>query len=241
MVLKPIKRQKVWQQVEKQIKDLIINNKLKIGDKLPSEKELAEKLKVGRRSVREALHSLQKMGMIQIVQGKGSFLTAAKVDTYLETLATSISLKLLEEKDTLWELMEVRKILEAEVAFLSAERSSSQDLRLMRLSLNRQEEGIRRKNLELFNKGDLDFHNAIFRGCKNSILESIYSNLSTLMLDSRILTNKIPGVPEKSLKDHMNIYLAIKAKDPKKARNFMINHIRETEMNMRIMLEKKDF
>ncbi|HHF97996.1 MAG TPA: FadR family transcriptional regulator, partial [Candidatus Aerophobetes bacterium] len=57
MVLKPIKRQKVWQQVEKQIKDLIINNKLKIGDKLPSEKELAEKLKVGRRSVREALHS----------------------------------------------------------------------------------------------------------------------------------------------------------------------------------------
>jgi len=55
------------------------------------------------------------------------------------------------------------------------------------------------------------------------------------------LTNKIPGVPEKSLKDHMNIYLAIKAKDPKKARNFMINHIRETEMNMRIMLEKKDF
>jgi len=61
------------------------------------------------------------------------------------------------------------------------------------------------------------------------------------MLDSRILTNKIPGVPEKSLKDHMNIYLAIKAKDPKKARNFMINHIRETEMNMRIMLEKKDF
>jgi len=222
MVLKPIKRQKVWQQVEKQIKDLIINNKLKIGDKLPSEKELAEKLKVGRRSVREALHSLQKMGMIEIVQGKGSFLTAAKVDAYLETLATSISLRLLEEKDTLWELMEVRKILEAEVAFLSAERSSSQDLRL-------------------FNKGDLDFHNAIVRGCKNSILESIYSNLSTLMLDSRILTNKIPGVPEKSLKDHMNIYLAIKAKDPKKARNFMINHIRETEMNMRIMLEKKDF
>jgi len=143
MVLKPIKRQKVWQQVEKQIKDLIINNKLKIGDKLPSEKELAEKLKVGRRSVREALHSLQKMGMIEIVQGKGSFLTAAKVDAYLETLATSISLRLLEEKDTLWELMEVRKILEAEVAFLSAERSSSQDLRLMRLSLNRQEEGIR--------------------------------------------------------------------------------------------------
>lgn len=239
MILQPIKKPKLSEQVEGQIKALIFANKLKVGEKLPSEEKLAEQLQVGRRSVREALRSLQTMGFIEIKHGKGAFVSGIKFDNYLESLAESISFKLHEEKIALLQLLEIRKLLEAGIASLSAARATSQDLKAMEKALYRQKEAIKAKDLELFNIADLDFHDPIVKGSQNDILVAVYNALSNLMLESRRRTNKIPGVAEESLKDHQNIFLAIKSGNEKLAFHSMVIHLDKTEQNMKKILIKE--
>ena len=244
VILQPIKRLKLTEQVEKEIKSLIFHNKLEVGEKLPSEQELAEQLQVGRRSVREALQSLQRMGLIEIHHGKGAFISQPKLDNYLELLAESINFRLLGEKAALLQLLEVRKLLGAGIASLSATRATSQDLKAMEKALHQQKKAIKTKNSELFNVADLDFHNAVVKGSQNDILTAVYSALSNLMLESRRRTNKIPGVAEESLKDHQKIFLAIKSGNGKLAHHDMFTHIDKTEQNMKkifIPLEKASF
>lgn len=243
-ILQPIKRPKLTEQVEKEIKALIFHDKLEVGEKLPSEQELAEQLQVGRRSVREALQSLERMGLIEIKHGKGTFVSQPKLDNYLELLAESINFRLLGEKAALLQLLEVRKLLGAGIASLSASRATSYNLRAMEKALHLQKKAIKTKNSEIFNVTDLDFHNAVVKGSQNDILTAVYSALSNLMLESRRRTNKIPGVAEESLKDHQKIFLAIKSGNGKLAHHDMFTHIDKTEQNMKkifIPLEKASF
>ncbi len=77
-ILQPINRPKLSHQIEEEIRALIFTKKLKVGQMLPSEEEMARQLQVGRRSVREASQSLEKMGLIEIHHGKGAFVTEVK-------------------------------------------------------------------------------------------------------------------------------------------------------------------
>ena len=73
------------------------------------------------------------------------------------------------------------------------------------------------------------------RGCKNSILEAVYNAFSNLMLKSRQRTNQIPGVAESSLKDHQEIFLAVKSGNAKQAYRYMLIHMNKTERNMKMI------
>ena len=233
IILQPIKRPKLSQQIESEIKALILTKKLKVGEMLPSEEELARQLQVGRRSVREALQSLEKMGLIEIHHGKGAFVTGVNLDNYLKSLAESINFRLNEEKAALLQLLEVRKLLEAGIASLAANRATLQDLRTMEEALSRQKEAIQMQDLEGFNTSDLDFHYAVVKASQNDILVAVYNALSNLMLESRRKTNQLPGVAEGSLKDHQNVFLAIKSGNEKLAHRTMFIHIDKTEQNIK--------
>lgn len=238
MTLNPIRRPKLREHVEEKIKKLILTDKLKVGDKLPSEKKLAEKMQVGRRSVREALQSLQNMGVIKVQHGKGSFFTGIDIESYLGSLATFMQLRVHLEEDALFELLEVRKILEAEVASLAAQKASEEDFRVMIRNIAVQRQAIQKKDIEDFSRADLDFHSRIIKGCKNNILETIYNSFSSLMLQSRRKTNELPGVAEENLKDHQDIFWAIKSRNAREAHHFMVTHINKTEQNMRKIFDK---
>ena len=131
------------------------------------------------------------------------------------------------------QLLEVRKLLEAEIASLSAARATPQDLKAMEKALQQQKRAIKSKDLEFFNVADLDFHNAIVKGSQNDILTAVYNAFSNLMLESRRRTNKIPGVAEGSLKDHQEIFSAIKSGNGKLAHRSMFTHIDKIEQNMK--------
>ena len=227
--MQPIKRPNLPEQVEKEVKSLIFANNLKLGDKLPSEEELAKQLQVGRRSVREALRSLQTMGFIEIKHGRGAFVSGGRLDDYLELLAESINFRLHEEEPTLLQLLEIRKLLEAGIASLSATRATPQNLRTMEETLSQQKEAIRTGDLDFFNVADLDFHNAIVKGSQNAVLTAVYNAFSNLMLESRRRTNRIPGLAEESLKDHQKVYLAIKSGNKKLAHSSVFIHIDKAE------------
>ena len=112
MDVKPIKTKKIYEEIVEQIKELFAQGDLKPGDKLLSEREFAERLQVSRASVREALSALEAMGLIEIKPGEGTFIRQMGVSSIIEPLA----LLLLMEKDQVFELFELRKILEVEAA-----------------------------------------------------------------------------------------------------------------------------
>ena len=117
-MLSPVKNLKIYELVMEQIKDLVKKGQLMSGDKLPSERELCEKLEVSRSSVREALKALQMLGLIESKHGEGNFIKENFEDSLLEPL--SIVFLLLGSKNE--EVLELRRVIEPEIAALAAKK-----------------------------------------------------------------------------------------------------------------------
>ncbi|MEE8224579.1 MAG: GntR family transcriptional regulator, partial [candidate division NC10 bacterium] len=107
MILKAVKKTRIYQDIVAQVKELIAEGKLKPGDQLPSERELSEMFQVSRASVREAIRALESMGFIEIRQGEGTYIASS-----VETLLASVASALLHQRDPLLQVFEARKILE---------------------------------------------------------------------------------------------------------------------------------
>ena len=115
-MLSPVKSTKIYEMVMEQIKDIVKKGELKSGDKLPSERDLCEKLEVSRASIREALRALQMLGLIESKHGEGNFINENFENSLLEPL--SIVFLLLGSKSG--DVLELRKIIEPETAALAA-------------------------------------------------------------------------------------------------------------------------
>ena len=120
---KPIKTKKIYEEIVEQLRELISTGTFNPGDKLPSERDMAQMLGVSRASVREAVVALQAMGVLDVKPGEGTFVSASMNSEMIEPLALVLSV----ERNPLAQLMEVRRILEAEAAALAAQRATEQD------------------------------------------------------------------------------------------------------------------
>src|SRR5437870_13916810 len=111
-MLRVIKKTRIHEEVVTQIHELIREGRLKAGDQLPSERELAETFQVSRASVRESLRALETHGLIISRTGTGNFLA----DLPVESLRAPLAKLLTEEKDALSEIFELRKLIEPEMS-----------------------------------------------------------------------------------------------------------------------------
>ena len=127
-MLRAIRKTRIYEEVESQIRDLLREGSYKAGDQLPSERELAETFKVSRTSVREALRALEAQGLIESRTGAGNFIAELPVESLVAPLASL----LLEEKDALADIFEMRKLIEPRIASLAAERATKADIYLMK-------------------------------------------------------------------------------------------------------------
>ena len=123
-MLSPVKNTKVYEMVMEQIKNIVKKGELKTGDKLPSERDLCEKLEVSRASVREALRALQMLGLIESKHGEGNFINENFENSLLEPL--SIVFLLLGSKSE--DVFELRKVIEPETAALAAKNITDEQL-----------------------------------------------------------------------------------------------------------------
>src|ERR1043166_7596037 len=114
-MLRAIRKTRIYEEVVNQIHDLLREGSFKAGDQLPSERELAETFKVSRTSVREALRALEAQGLIESRTGAGNFIAELPVESLVAPLATI----LLEEKDALADIFEMRKLIEPRIAALN--------------------------------------------------------------------------------------------------------------------------
>lgn len=214
--------------VAERIKRLIIDGILKVGDMLPSERRLCEKLGASRPALREGLRLLRGMGIIETQHGKGSFVArlASGGDT-------SPLLHLLNSQPrTLFDLLEVRSVLESEAARLAAVRATSADIILIRRryeALREKQEALAELSLEESAGLDHGFHRAINDASHNPVLVHTLESLSELMLRSVLasVSNLYhrPAFKRVIDRQHARLYQAVIKRNPEQAERVAKEHI----------------
>jgi len=226
----PFKIRKTYEEVADFVREQIISGVYKPGQRLPSLRELGEMLGVGQSTIREAIGSLKTMGLVSIRQGEGTFVTKLKTDELLASLET---VRPLTRQDLL-SLLEVRKILETDIARLASQRRSQEDLAQLRAALAELEAFDPSNDKGNFG-GDVDknFHDAIASSAHNEILQSLMNSISEMM-ERSIKVNreqmfKLAGIHDRLLEEHQNIFRAIEEQNPDEAEKWMLEHLNGVE------------
>ena len=220
---KAIKRKSLYQDIVGQIHDFIRDGVLKPGDRLPAERELAERLQVSRSSLREAIRALELQGLVVSRPGSGTFVSAESLDALVAIVASSVS----QARDGLGDIFEVRHLLEPQIAALAAERAAREDIQHMAEAMEQQEKEISEGETGV--GGDAAFHFAIAQATQNWALVKVISTISDILHKSRDQSLQTPGRPQRSLASHRQILDTIQRGDAESARSAMEHHLLEVE------------
>ena len=220
---------RLYESVIEQIMNLIKNNKLKPGDKLPPERELAEKLSISRGSLREAFRVLESRGLIKSKPGGGRYIREIRKNGHNNTENIILSL----EKSSILELLEAREMFEVKIAEIAAQKATPEDIKLIEEALNKMNEEEELKYGKE-TESDTEFHLAIASASHNFVFVNIIKLHLDLLKETRGKTWQITGRREKQYQEHQVILQAIKERDSKKAGEVMLKHLR----NIREVLVK---
>ncbi|MFZ3264271.1 MAG: FadR/GntR family transcriptional regulator [Terriglobales bacterium] len=217
-----VRRNKVYEEVARQIERLILK-KLRPGDKLPSERDLAETLGVSRSSIRDAIRSLELMGMVEPRQGAGTIVREISSDSLANPLANVLKRK----EELVSELLDFRIMLEPPLAARAAKRVSPDEISEMEEILQRQQEKQSRGEAAVTE--DAEFHYSIALASGNSVVLKVLDIVMDLLRGTRERSLQVEGRPQKSLAGHRRILAALKRHDAEGAKAAMRRHIEDVE------------
>jgi len=195
----------------------------KVGDRLPSERELAKQLSVGRSSLREAIHGLQLMGLVEVRHGVGTFFASEPGKWLLSPL------KLVDAPSPhlFGELIEARLLVEVRLAALAAERATLEDIARIRQCADKRAHARQGQYIE---RG-LEFHLAVAEAAHHSVLASMLKAVSHLYFDvldtlDTVAQGRVAAFVSRQLGGHEAIIKMIEARDPAGAADAMLSHLR---------------
>lgn len=221
---KDIKSDRLYIKVADQIRSLIDSEVFKPGDRLPSERELAEKLGVSRPTIREAMIALELSGVIEIRIGSG---------VYVSQKANKTEIVLTDEGIGPFEILEMRYILEAEMCALAAARITDAQIEALKMAINEMREEETQPDAS--ERADQKFHLIIAEACQNSAIYETINWLWELRLKSAISSAFLKSIRKEgihpSIEDHERIVSALAQRNPEKARNAMQVHIENATAN----------
>ncbi|MCP1354950.1 FadR/GntR family transcriptional regulator [Aneurinibacillus migulanus] len=212
-------QRKVYQEILLEINRIIKEDGLKPGDKLPSERELSERLQVGRSSVREALRALELLGLITTRRGEGTFIQHYRHNQLINLIGAYI----LKDYKTRNDLVEMRKILEIDAVRLACKRARDKHFAEMERIILQGEERIREGQVPT--EEDYLFHRAICRSSRNSVLHRMWVPLVEYSKSIREGSLAREGRAEEGFKEHRAILEAIRAGDEEEAVRRMAHHL----------------
>jgi GntR family transcriptional regulator, transcriptional repressor for pyruvate dehydrogenase complex len=222
-MLKPIKPKRMSDQVFDQLKDLIFRGHLKPGERLMTERELAQNLGVSRPTVREAINKLVAMHLLEHRQGQGTFVNPPNAGADKNPLAAVIN----GQDASLMDLLEVRLGLECNAVALAARRATEEDVREIEESVQAMAVAVGEGNLG--SDADITFHMAIAYATKNivqiHIMKSLYDLLFYGIHENLQHLYTEPMNLDKVLAQHADILNAIRQRDPDEAFGAMKRHI----------------
>jgi GntR family transcriptional repressor for pyruvate dehydrogenase complex len=209
--------------VARQLRKLIEDGALAPGDMLPPERELVERFGVSRSSVRDAIRTLELVGLVEARQGEGTVVADASPDALVVPLASI----LMRKRELVAELLDVRRMIEPPLAARAAVHASREDVAHLEDVLRRQSEKMRRGEVAM--EEDSEFHYAIALAAGNTVVRQVLDVLMDLLRESRARSLQVRGRPERSLGGHRRVLSAIKRRDPKSAEAAMRRHLGEIE------------
>lgn len=211
MKVVPVAQRTAAEHVRSQLTELIESGEFAVGERLPSEAELAKSFAVSRSVIREALHSLGALGLTRSFTGKGTFVDAQYAPS-----------RLLTGQYLPRDLSEIRHILEVPSAQFAAKRRSAANLRTMRALLTRfsaTDDPAERVGI------DADFHVAIASATGNPLFPRLVAELRSVLQDQALVVAVYPGRASAAAAEHQAIFDAIEAHDEQEAAEAMSRHL----------------
>jgi len=233
-MLEPLKKTRLYEDIINQLLSLIQEGKLKAGDRLPPERQLAEELQVSRTALREALRAMESQGYLESKPGGGTYIRSVTLDNVISPFAVMLS----QDDKLIRELVSVRELLESETAYLAAKNYDSKyETRLIE-ALFHMEQEMDEGHLGL--ESDNEFHNLIAEIAQNGALSLICELCSELLSQSRLMCLESMDDPRKTLDDHRCVAEAIMEGSCDDAARYMRKHLRNAMENLDKARKKKD-
>ena len=222
-VFQAVRKGRRYQQIAEQIQRLVAEGVLRPGDHLPAERDLALQFGVGRSSLRDAIRTLEVLGVVESRHGAGTVIRDLDADALVVPLARA----LLRKREMVAELLEVRRMIEPALAGRAARNVTPAEIAQMEEILQRQAARIRRGEPTI--EEDSEFHAALMRAARNSVVLRILDVLMHLLRESRARSLQFPGRVEKSYAGHQRILRALKRRDSGAAEDAVRKHLEEIE------------
>jgi len=220
----PIQTNKVFEQVAEQIEKRILNGELRSGDRLPTERELADQFHVSRTAIREAMKTLAQKGLVDMRPGRGTMVIDGTPEAMQHSIGLMMRLKLGQVGGS-DNLVEVREILETEIAALAAARATAADIEAMQRAVSAMDEHI--DDAEAFIAADNSFHEALAKATQNALIFILVNSIVPLLSEQRKQIFEVDGGPQRGQFHHKRILDSIILKQPGAAREAMRAHLRQ--------------
>ncbi len=218
----PIRSSKVFEQIEQQIEQRILSGELRSGDRLPTERELAEQFHVSRTAVREAMKSLAQKGLVDMRPGRGTIV----IDGTSRAMRHSLGLMMrIGQAVNSSSLVEVREILEPEIAALAAVRATEEHIAAMQEAVAIMDANL--NDADAYITADNDFHRALAEGTQNVLILALVDSIVDLLSEQRKHIFSVTGGPQRGQIHHKHILEAIVQHDPGAARQAMHAHLHQ--------------
>ena len=219
----PIQQSRLYERIVAQIPERFVQGKLQAGDKLPSERELADQFGVSRTAVREAVKALREKGLVEIRPGKGTFI-ADLADGTTGVVRDSIGLMVgARLEDGLDDLIQIRAMLEPEIAAIAAREAEDHDFQALQEAVDIMDTAL--DNADVFIEADLEFHLALARATQNSLIPILIDPVVGLLREQRARIFQVRGGAARGQYHHRRILEAVRRRDPAAARQAMADHL----------------
>ena len=224
----PIQSNKVFEQIAEQIEKRILSGELQSGDRLPTERELSEQFHASRTAVREAMKTLAQRGLVDMRPGRGTIVIDGTSQAMRHSMGLMIKVGRAGSSES---LVEMREIIEPEIAALAAVRATDDQITAMREAVKVMDTNIHEANAYII--ADNDFHRALATGTQNILILTLVDSIVDLLSEQRKLIFSTNGAPERGQIHHKRILDSVIRHDVEAAREAMRAHLQQVREDVK--------
>jgi len=232
----PIQSIKVFERVAEQIEKRILDGELRSGDRLPTERDLAEQFHVSRTAVREAMKILAQKGLVDMRPGRGTIVIDGAHEAMQHSIGLVMKLKLGEVGGS-DNLVEVREILESEIAALAAARATVEEIAAMQEAVRVMDESL--NDADAYIVADNRFHQALAKATQNTLILILIDSIVNPLSEQRKQIFEVKGGPERGQFHHRRILESVIQRDPGAARAAMREHLRQVRDDVKAFTDRQ--